>query len=102
MSSEHAILLKESVADFVARRMSIARVRALRNTPLEYERELWKEIAALGWLGVSIPERTAACPSVSPKLRWLPKVSRGRLRRSHSRRRQCSPRERLRAAITKR
>src|SRR5690242_18092437 len=56
MISEHAILLKESVADFVSRRMSIARVRTLRNTPLEYDRALWKEIAGLGWLGVSMPE----------------------------------------------
>src|SRR4051794_29028116 len=57
MSSEHGNLLKESVADFVARRMSVARARALRNTAAEYDRALWKEIAALGWLGVCIPEQ---------------------------------------------
>jgi alkylation response protein AidB-like acyl-CoA dehydrogenase len=55
--TEHGNLLKESVADFVARRMSVARVRALRNTTAEYDRALWKEIAALGWLGICIPEQ---------------------------------------------
>ena len=55
--SEHGNLLQESVADFVARRMSVARVRALRQTIGEYDRALWKEIAALGWLGICIPEQ---------------------------------------------
>jgi alkylation response protein AidB-like acyl-CoA dehydrogenase len=57
MSSEYGNLLKESVADFVARRMSVTRVRALRNTTAEYDRALWKEIAALGWLGICVPEQ---------------------------------------------
>jgi alkylation response protein AidB-like acyl-CoA dehydrogenase len=57
MPSEHAQLLKESVADFVARGTDIARVRALRRDPREFDRPVWREMAGLGWLGIVIPER---------------------------------------------
>jgi alkylation response protein AidB-like acyl-CoA dehydrogenase len=57
MSSEHSTLLRESVADFATRRMSTARVRALRRTVPEYDRAMWSEMAALGWLGIVIPEQ---------------------------------------------
>jgi alkylation response protein AidB-like acyl-CoA dehydrogenase len=57
MPSEHAALLKDSVADFVSRATSIARVRALRGTPAEYDREIWRQMAELGWLGIALPER---------------------------------------------
>jgi alkylation response protein AidB-like acyl-CoA dehydrogenase len=56
MPSEHAALLKDSVADFIERGMDIARVRALRGTPGEYDRAVWRQMADLGWLGISIPE----------------------------------------------
>ncbi|MDB5863642.1 MAG: hypothetical protein JWO70_1448 [Betaproteobacteria bacterium] len=56
MPSEHAALLKDSVADFIERGMDIARVRALRDTPGEYDRAVWRQMADLGWLGISIPE----------------------------------------------
>jgi alkylation response protein AidB-like acyl-CoA dehydrogenase len=56
MSSEHAALLKNSVTDFVTRGTDIARVRALRGNPQEYDRALWRQMGELGWLGVAIPE----------------------------------------------
>jgi alkylation response protein AidB-like acyl-CoA dehydrogenase len=56
MTSEHAALLKDSVGDFIERGMDIARVRALRGTPGEYDRAVWRQMAELGWLGISIPE----------------------------------------------
>ncbi|MDB5902159.1 MAG: hypothetical protein JWM26_1037 [Betaproteobacteria bacterium] len=56
MVSEHAALLKDSVADFIGRGMTIGRVRALRGTPGEYDRAVWRQMAELGWLGISIPE----------------------------------------------
>jgi alkylation response protein AidB-like acyl-CoA dehydrogenase len=55
--SEHAALLAESVADFVRRGTTVARVRALRETPEECDRDKWQELAELGWLGVLVPER---------------------------------------------
>jgi alkylation response protein AidB-like acyl-CoA dehydrogenase len=57
MSSEHAALLKDSVTDFVTRGTDIARVRALRGTPREYDRALWRQMGELGWLGIVIPEK---------------------------------------------
>jgi alkylation response protein AidB-like acyl-CoA dehydrogenase len=56
MTSEHATLLKDSVTDFVTRGTDIARVRALRGTPGEYDRGIWKQMAELGWLGIALPE----------------------------------------------
>jgi alkylation response protein AidB-like acyl-CoA dehydrogenase len=56
MASEHAAMLKESVADFIARGMDIGRVRKLRGTPGEYDRAVWKQMADLGWLGIAVPE----------------------------------------------
>jgi alkylation response protein AidB-like acyl-CoA dehydrogenase len=56
MASDHAALLRESVSDFVTRGTSIARVRALRGTPAEYDRTVWRQMADLGWLGIALPE----------------------------------------------
>ena len=56
MASEHAQLLRESVDDFVARGTDIARVRALRRSPAEYDRAVWQRMAELGWVGIRVPE----------------------------------------------
>ena len=50
-------MLRDSVADFVARGIDIARVRRLRGTPAEYDRTLWKQMGELGWLGILVPEQ---------------------------------------------
>ena len=55
--SEHRALLADSVADFTTRGTDIARVRRLRGTPQEYDRATWGRMAALGWLGILVPER---------------------------------------------
>jgi alkylation response protein AidB-like acyl-CoA dehydrogenase len=57
VATEHRALLQASVADFVARGTDLARVRRLRGTSAEYERAVWKKMAALGWLGILVPER---------------------------------------------
>ena len=57
MASEHAAPLRESVSDFVARGSDIKRVRALRGSPQEYDRAVWRQMADLGWLGILVPER---------------------------------------------
>ena len=56
MASEHAQLLRQSVADFVARGTDIARVRALRRSPGEYDASVWRHMAELGWTGILVPE----------------------------------------------
>jgi alkylation response protein AidB-like acyl-CoA dehydrogenase len=55
-ASGHREMLRDSVADFVARGTDIARVRSLRGTPAEYDRGVWGKMAELGWLGVLVPE----------------------------------------------
>ncbi len=56
MPSEHAVLLKDSVTDFVARATDMKRVRALRGSEREYDRAIWTQMAELGWLGIQVPE----------------------------------------------
>jgi alkylation response protein AidB-like acyl-CoA dehydrogenase len=56
MASEHAQLLTQSVADFVARGTDISRVRALRRNPAEYDAAMWRRMAELGWTGILVPE----------------------------------------------
>jgi alkylation response protein AidB-like acyl-CoA dehydrogenase len=56
--SEDQELLAKTAADFVAERCPVARVRELRdaNDPAGFSRELWKEMASLGWVGITLPE----------------------------------------------
>ena len=56
MASEHAQLLRTSVADFVARGTDIARVRSLRRDPREYDVAVWRHMAELGWAGMLVSD----------------------------------------------
>jgi acyl-CoA dehydrogenase len=57
--TEEQELLQQSAREFVRDRSSFARVRALRDAgdPDGFSRELWGEMARLGWLGIVMPER---------------------------------------------
>jgi alkylation response protein AidB-like acyl-CoA dehydrogenase len=57
LSEEHQIL-KETAAEFVRSKSSLKRIRALRDSgdPNGFSRDLWHEMASLGWLGIVIPE----------------------------------------------
>lgn len=50
-------LLKDSVAGFVARSKGASRVRVLRGHSPSFDRSIWGEMAELGWLGVTLPDR---------------------------------------------
>jgi alkylation response protein AidB-like acyl-CoA dehydrogenase len=56
--SEEQELLQHTARDFVAGRSSLRRIRQLRDTadPEGFSRDLWREMAALGWLGIGLPE----------------------------------------------
>jgi alkylation response protein AidB-like acyl-CoA dehydrogenase len=54
--SEQRAMLRASVADFISRGTDIARVRRLRGGAAEYDREMWKRMGELGWLGILVPE----------------------------------------------
>jgi alkylation response protein AidB-like acyl-CoA dehydrogenase len=45
------------VADYVRRATTVARVRALREARSECDREQWRALAEMGWLGIFVPER---------------------------------------------
>ena len=50
-------MLADSVADFVGHGSDLARVRRLRGDPQEHDRDVWRKMGELGWLGILIPER---------------------------------------------
>ncbi len=55
--TEEQELLRQQVRKFLDDRAPLETVRQLLETPAGYSAELWREIAALGWLGLAIPER---------------------------------------------
>lgn len=56
--TEEQELLQQTAREFVSKNSSLRRIRALRDSrdPLGYSRELWREMAKLGWLGIIFPE----------------------------------------------
>lgn len=56
--SEDQELLAKTAADFVRAHSPVSRVRALRDSqdPVGFSRTLWKDMAALGWVGILMPE----------------------------------------------
>ena len=55
--SEHARMLRDSVADFVKRGTDLKRVRRLRDTVPGFEKTVWRQMAEFGWLGILLPEQ---------------------------------------------
>src|SRR5258705_3579455 len=58
LTEEHQ-LVKQTAAEFVGSRSSLKRIRALRdsNDRDAFSRDLWHEMAGLGWTGIVIPEK---------------------------------------------
>jgi alkylation response protein AidB-like acyl-CoA dehydrogenase len=56
--TEDQELLAKTATDFVRTHSSIKRVRVLRDAgdPIGFSRDLWKQMADLGWVGILIPE----------------------------------------------
>jgi acyl-CoA dehydrogenase len=56
--SEEQELLARTAREFVSGRSSLKRIRRLRDShdPDGFSRELWREMAGLGWIGIVIPE----------------------------------------------
>lgn len=53
--SEEQALLAQSAGELLAKRADIASVRRLLVTDAGYDAALYRELAALGWLGLSVP-----------------------------------------------
>lgn len=56
--TEDQELIAKTAADFVAERSPVSRMRALRDQAdaVGFSRELWKEMAELGWVGIPFAE----------------------------------------------
>lgn len=56
--SEEQLMLRDSAREFVRERIPVANLRALRdsNDAYGFSRDLWRQMAELGWPGVAIPE----------------------------------------------
>ena len=56
--TEDQELLAKTAADFAEERSPVARFRALRDAgdPVGFSKEIWKEMAELGWVGIPFPE----------------------------------------------
>ncbi len=57
--SEDQELLAKTAADFAAEHAPVSRVRALRDArdPIGYSRDLWRQMAELGWVGIPFAEQ---------------------------------------------
>lgn len=56
--TEDQELLAQTAADFIRQHSPVSRMRALRDTndPIGFSRDLWKQMAELGWTGILIPD----------------------------------------------
>lgn len=54
-TDEHALLV-QSATGLLGKQVSFERVRQWMSTESGYDAALWREVAALGWLGVALPE----------------------------------------------
>jgi len=55
--SDEQVLLQQTAREFVTKNSSLRRIRALRDSgePQGFSRDLWKQMADLGWLGIPFP-----------------------------------------------
>ena len=57
---EHLQMLKDSAAGIAPRKGDLKRIRALRFTEPGFDRDNWREMCEMGWLGLRIPKTPAA------------------------------------------
>src|SRR5574339_679632 len=56
--TEEQELLRNTAREFIAEHSPVKELRRLRDTndPVGFSRELWKQMAELGWAGITLPE----------------------------------------------
>src|SRR5262245_9557612 len=54
--SDEQKLLVDTVASFVKKQSPVGRLRAMRDDPIGYSRDVWRQMGEYGWLGVAFPE----------------------------------------------
>ena len=57
--SEEQNLLKQTAAEFISEHSPITHLRNMRDSadPIGFSRDLWKQMAELGWTGILLPEQ---------------------------------------------
>jgi len=50
------LMLREAAADFLEKKVNGDRIRSLEKSTSGFSRELWEEMAAMGWMGLNVPE----------------------------------------------
>lgn len=54
--SDEQKMLVDSAAGFAKKSSPVSRLRALRDTDLGYDKDVWRQMGELGWLGIPFPE----------------------------------------------
>jgi alkylation response protein AidB-like acyl-CoA dehydrogenase len=54
--TEDQKMLVESVSNFVKKQSPVGRLRAMREDPIGYSKDIWAQMGEFGWLGVAFPE----------------------------------------------
>ncbi|HUE38769.1 MAG TPA: acyl-CoA dehydrogenase family protein, partial [Candidatus Binatia bacterium] len=54
--SEEQDMLRKSARDFLAKESPITYVRRMMEDDVGYSEEVWRKMAALGWMGLILPE----------------------------------------------
>ena len=54
--SQDQKLLVDTAAAFVRKESPVTRLRAMRQDPVGYSKQTWKQMGDLGWLGILVPE----------------------------------------------
>ena len=56
--NEEQQMLRDSAKDFAEQKTPVSHFRGLRDNkdPLNWDKEIWKEMVDLGWSGILIPE----------------------------------------------
>jgi alkylation response protein AidB-like acyl-CoA dehydrogenase len=55
LSADQKTIVK-TVADFVKKELPLTRMRKLRDDPIGFSRDTWRQMGELGWLGIALPE----------------------------------------------
>lgn len=54
--SEEESLLRESAIAFCERDAHVSRLKALKESPVDFDRDVWQKMAELGWSAILVPE----------------------------------------------
>lgn len=68
-ATDEARLIAQSAADFYASKQPLSRARELRGTAPGYSTKIWREMAALGWMGLHLGEQWGG--SAAPLGHWI-------------------------------